>query len=139
VFEATDRWGGELRTIRVDGLPIDVGAEALHLGAGRCRPVDRPRPDRPDRSGHTGADVAVWARPAASTSGRVRTSGTDTAVAAGQVWDLVAVRCGAGVCLAPPAARSGALHQPVWHVRVRNCVRWITISRLCGHGRSVGR
>lgn len=33
VFEATDRWGGELRTIRVDGLPIDVGAEALHLGA----------------------------------------------------------------------------------------------------------
>lgn len=33
VFEAADRWGGELRTISMDGLPIDVGAEALHLGA----------------------------------------------------------------------------------------------------------
>lgn len=33
VLEAADRVGGQVRTVQLHGLPVDVGAEAMHLGA----------------------------------------------------------------------------------------------------------
>lgn len=33
VHEASDRIGGQIHTIEVEGHPVDVGAEAMHLGA----------------------------------------------------------------------------------------------------------
>lgn len=33
LIEASDRLGGQVFTIDLDGLPVDVGAEAIHLGA----------------------------------------------------------------------------------------------------------
>ncbi|WP_035757074.1 protoporphyrinogen oxidase [Granulicoccus phenolivorans] len=37
VLEATDRVGGQIRTVDFAGLPVDVGAEAMHLAAPALR------------------------------------------------------------------------------------------------------
>lgn len=57
VYEATSRVGGQLHTTEVGGVPVDVGAEAMHLGA----------PGAADVIGSLGlTDSIVTARPGKS-------------------------------------------------------------------------